>query len=196
MLYKYRSIQNFKLFADIILNQRLFVASYFDMNDPMEGHYRYTTGELTNEIIDAIKGEKEKLKICSLSRVHDNGLMWAHYADGHKGVAIGVEVDQTNCEVRPVNYDGLSIVNNNHGNSHQETAKRILSHKLDFWRYEQEERIFVTDNTNFASVSVKEIYLGCRMSNQDKSIVRKLVENANLNTDINISIHTLSEPPA
>jgi hypothetical protein len=67
---------------------------------------------------------------------------------------------------------------------------------LDFWRYEQEKRIFVTGNTNFVNVRVKEIYLGCRMSNQDKSIVKKLVENANLNNDINISIHALSEPPA
>ena len=122
--------------------------------------------------------------------------MWAHYADGHKGVAIGVEIDQSNCEVRPVTYDGLSTVTNNFGNAHHEMAKKILCHKLDFWGYEKEERIFVANNSNYVNVSVKEIYIGCRMSNQDKSIVRKLVENANLNSDINIAIHTLTQPPS
>jgi len=196
MLYKYRSLDNFKFFADIILNERLFVASYFDMNDPMEGHYLYRTHELTDEIVRAIKGEKEKLKICSLSRVNNNGLMWAHYADGHKGVAIGVEIDSEQYDIRPVIYDGLSTVINNRNDSLQETAKKILCHKLDFWTYEEEERVFSTGGTKFINLTVKEIYLGCKMSNQDKSLITKLIHNANVERTSKIEVHTFTEPPA
>ena len=39
--YKYRSVDNFRNFVDIILNNRLYAASYQDLNDPMEGHYYY-----------------------------------------------------------------------------------------------------------------------------------------------------------
>lgn len=48
LLYKYRSIENFQFFVDIILNKRLYAARYLDLNDPMEGHYIYADGVVNN----------------------------------------------------------------------------------------------------------------------------------------------------
>ncbi len=45
MFYKYRGIKEFRYFVDIILNKRLFAAPYFDLNDPMEGHYLDIRGQ-------------------------------------------------------------------------------------------------------------------------------------------------------
>ncbi len=45
LLYKYRSLDNFKNFVDIILKNRLYAARYKDLNDPMEGQYYYRHGE-------------------------------------------------------------------------------------------------------------------------------------------------------
>ena len=42
----------FKNLVDIFINQRLYAASYFDMNDPMEGHYRYKVGQLSDQLIE------------------------------------------------------------------------------------------------------------------------------------------------
>lgn len=175
LLYKYRALENFKNFVDIVLNNRIYAAPYFDMNDPMEGHYVHSLGQMSVDLIRAIKGEKSRLGICSLSRKKNDPLMWAHYANGHRGVAIGVEVDREKYDVRPVDYIGPSHVHNAEVNGGPETAKRILCHKYQVWHYEEEERIFVSDGSKFANVKVKKVLLGSRMSNQDKGFIKKLL---------------------
>ena len=191
MLYKYRTITDFKFFTDIVLNQRLYAAPYFEMNDPMEGHYRYAIGGLTDEVIRMLKGEKQKIRICSLSRQNNNPLMWAHYADGHRGVVIGVEVEAGQHDVRPVSYTGPSILQNTHIHDPAETAKRILCHKHEAWFYEEEERLFVLGGAMFANVKVREVALGARMSNQDKSLVTNLVQKI----DPTIRVYSSSADP-
>ena len=93
ILYKYRGFENLKNLIDIFLNGRLYAASYTEMNDPMEGHYFHRSGILSPEFKSALKGEKDTFGICSLSEISNNELMWAHYANGHNGIAVGVEID-------------------------------------------------------------------------------------------------------
>jgi hypothetical protein len=170
--YKYRSLANFKNFVDIILNSRLYAAPYFNLNDPMEGFYSYDEGLINRELIAQIKGEKKKIKICSLSRNPNNTLMWSHYADSHKGVAIGVIVDRKH-ELRKVTYNGISHVRNAARNGDHETAKNILSCKLEPWSYEEEERVFVT--AKYVKVSIKELRLGSKMDNPTKQLIQSLI---------------------
>jgi len=76
LLYKYRSIENFRFFADIILKQRLFAALYFDLNDPMEGRYLYHGEQsMDRDVEQILSGKKNKVRIVSLSRVPENELM-------------------------------------------------------------------------------------------------------------------------
>ena len=177
MLYKYRSLENFDNLVDIVLNERIYAAPYFELNDPMEGLYRYAQGTINQQLIEKIKGQKKKLRICSLSRNCNSTLMWSHYADGHKGVAIAVEVNSSE-EVREVRYEGMSFVQNAARIGSQETAKNILTYKLDSWVYEDEERVFVTTG-KYAKVRVVEIVLGSRVSDKHKTLVRKLVKRVN-----------------
>ena len=100
ILYKYKSLQNFKFFVDIILKKRLYASKYKDLNDPMEGQYYYREGELRREIKEKILSQKNEYRICSLSRINNNELMWSHYADGQRGVAVGVKIDDTKYTVR------------------------------------------------------------------------------------------------
>lgn len=182
MLYKYRGIKEFRYFVDIILNQRLYAAPFFDLNDPMEGQYLYNTGELNESINNLISGEKGELRICSLSRDNNNELMWAHYAEGHRGVVIGVDIipnpEQT---LRPIIYGELVTLNQSNYNNN--SAINILSHKLNFWEYEKEERVFIK-NKFFVSVKVRELIYGRRISNQDKSFINSLVEKINPSIEI------------
>lgn len=111
MLYKYRGVKNFRFFSDIILNKRLYTANYFELNDPMEGHYLYHSGLLDIDIRHKINSEKRKIRICSLSKKCDNEIMWSHYSEGHRGVVIGVEIIETNhYDLYDVQYDGLPIL--------------------------------------------------------------------------------------
>lgn len=175
MLYKYRSVRDFKYFLDIILRQRLYASPYFDLNDPMEGQYLYSRGQLSRELVQAIRGEKEKFKICSLSKDPEHPLMWAHYADGHKGVVIGVTVNKEKYDVRPIVYsDELPNIDTSNYVSLQ-SAKDILCHKVGVWEYEKEERVFVS-RSNYVKVSIKEIWLGSKMKRDDRDLICELVE--------------------
>lgn len=181
ILYKYRSLDNFKNFIDIILKNRLFAAKYKDLNDPMEGQYYYQHGELDSVIRQRILDEKGQLRLCSLSRVNNNELMWSHYTNGQRGVAIGVRIDNSRYDVRPIQYNGLANLRNQDYNN--QTAMEILSHKLEIWNYEEEERAFVRDR-QFIDVRVEEIITGRAMSNQDFGFLREIVER--INPDIQI----------
>lgn len=37
--YKYRSLSNLRYFLDILINKRLYMATYDELNDPMEGAF-------------------------------------------------------------------------------------------------------------------------------------------------------------
>ncbi|QNI04779.1 DUF2971 domain-containing protein [Halomonas sp. SH5A2] len=183
LLYKYRGIRDFRFFTDIILKSRLYAAPYFDLNDPMEGKYLYSQGggSLDEDMRRLLKGEKEKLRICALSRDPNNELMWSHYSEGHRGVVVGVEIDHREYEVRPIEYDGLHRVGLN--NFHNGAAIDVLSHKLDVWKYEAEERVF-TRGKQFVDVKVCSIICGSRMSTQDKGFITELV--GKINPDIEV----------
>ncbi|MBO6495308.1 MAG: DUF2971 domain-containing protein [Roseivirga sp.] len=176
VLYKYRGLDNFKNFVDIILKNRLYAAQYKDLNDPMEGQYYYHRGELNKTIRDKILEEKGTLRILSLSRVNNNQLMWSHYADGHKGVAIGVRIDEIEYDVQPIEYDGIVTIRNSDYNG--QTAREILRHKLEVWSYEEEVRVFQR-NQLFIDVKIEEIILGQRVSNQNVGLIRELLEKIN-----------------
>jgi len=181
LLYKYRSLQNFRNFVDIILKNRLYAAIYKDMNDPMEGQYYYNNGDYNRRILKAIRENKKNVRVCSLSRNNHNELMWSHYADGHHGVAIGVLVDRNDVDIRRVNYEGLHFLTGQI--AEEDAAREILSHKLNIWAYEEEERAFITEGI-YVPVQVKQIITGRVMSSQDINIVKELVEK--INPDIEI----------
>lgn len=176
ILFKYRSLENFKNFVDIIFRNRLYASKYKDLNDPMEGQYYYRTGEFNRDIKNKLFEKRDELRLCSLSQVKDNHLMWSHYTNGHRGVAIGLRIKDTNCTIRPIQYNGLAFIRNQDFND--QTAIEILSHKLEVWNYEKEVRVFVRDR-HFVEIAIVEVITGLSMSNADFGFVRDLVKNIN-----------------
>ena len=176
MLYKYRTLDNFKNFVDIILNKRLYAAYYKDLNDPMEGQYLYSINS-NQSMIEAIRGEKKKTRIVSLSRKSDIQLMWSHYSDGHRGVVVGVEVDTHKYDLKAIQYsqDPFNL-DENDLNSPNTNAKYILSQKHKVWSYEEEERVFIDDGSKFVPVKVVEVIAGSKMSNQDYGFLADLIK--------------------
>ena len=163
---------------DILLYNRLYAAEYKDLNDPMEGLYYYHSGKLDESVREKLSGEKEKLKICSLSEANDDILMWSHYADGYKGVVIEVEIDTNKYHLCPIHYDGHKYISNKTYCS--DSAREILTHKIDCWSYEKEKRVFST--TNFIDVKITKIIIGHKVKNP--SFIRTLVER--INPDIRV----------
>ena len=54
LLYKYRSLDNWKFLLDILINKRLHAARFQDLNDPMEGRYYYEDEVISLEFRRAI----------------------------------------------------------------------------------------------------------------------------------------------
>ncbi len=95
-LYKYKSLVNLWHMLDVIVNQRLYCAHWKELNDPLEGRYEIYLGEKSDRLesimASRIENAKDTYRVASLSADPTNFLMWSHYADGHKGVAIEIEI--------------------------------------------------------------------------------------------------------
>ena len=98
-LFKYKKFN--KSSIELLVNKELWFAEPASLNDPFECQRTYSSVlDATWDKYDASKSEKLEIDkkltkhltetgICSFSRTRKNQLMWAHYADEHKGFCIG-----------------------------------------------------------------------------------------------------------
>ncbi|MBN28041.1 MAG: hypothetical protein CL578_23785 [Alteromonadaceae bacterium] len=200
MLYKYRTLDNFQFVLDIIVNQRLFTATFENMNDPMEGYYT-ADPDIPESSIDALREHHKSLRFCSSSKYHNNPLMWAHYANGNRGIAIGFETKK-GTEFREIIYGSHSHLVSSKPTT-IERAKDVLCFKAGFWRYEDEVRIFVDTEDknikgNYVYVSVKEVIFGERADRSQKALLKSIVRKVDPKIKIIEWDHTMhyaySEP--
>ncbi len=186
--YKYRSLNDFERFLDIVLKKRLYGALYRELNDPMEGKFNHIG--LSQEQLNGIYPLLKKTRVCSLMLKSDkqicpdNFLMWSHYADGHKGCCIEVVLTKKNnlkWKLVTITYsDKLPFLQNNCENAYL----TILSSKSDLWKDEKEVRaIRLYDEKNsqnlspYYAVKVKAIYLGCKVPYARRQFIKRIVQS-------------------
>lgn len=172
-LYKYRELGfspslTYRRTKDIFVNSRLFMAQYFNMNDPMEAFYN--ANRLLEDEIRNIRADKTKLRICSLSKTYSDVLMWAHYGGSHKGVCIEVEVDDRDATEMEVHYRSQLWTPQT---IYPNIAEDIMSHKFIPWQYEDEVRFIRKLNgrendPQFLNIHITKVYLGCALSDDDR----------------------------
>ena len=181
-LYKYKSLSNFEFVADILLNKRLFASDFNNLNDPMEGDFNrdYTSSEYSKIITD----EMRKIKICSLSSNMNNPILWAHYADGFKGICIEVEIDESILTPHKITYSGFNPIPSEedrglYGIDEKMTpsdwAIVALKSKNEAWQYEDEYRLFSDAKHISKGLTITAIYFGTRMSEVYKGLIHKLL---------------------
>ena len=173
-LYKYRTLKNFQFLLDIIANKRLYAGKYLEMNDPMEGVYTYQSS-LLDEQHKAIADALAATKFCSLSLHHDDPLLWAHYADGNRGCVFEVELPQR-VDCRPVIYSGPSDVNTEIDLNIKERAKMILTHKSEWWDYEQEVRAFPKRGSYIKNIKIHQVTIGEKADSSEAALLRKIIK--------------------
>lgn len=187
ILYKYRSLKDFKFFMDIILNNRLYAAKYNELNDIREGHYMHD-GSLKKITIDDIREIKENTRICSVTTNYKSQPMWVHYADNHTGVVIGFRIKDNNVRHEKVKYTGIKKSVNNNLSNIQSLADDILMHKEQDWKYEEEVRILKneieTDKLAFINIEIIKIIFGQRIAKDDAEFLTKLIEKLNLKIEL------------
>lgn len=175
-LYKYRSLDSWEFLLDILINSRLYAATFNSLNDPMEGHFRYKSSHIGYDLIEEIKHLKKQTRICSLSKTYYNDLLWAYYAGGHSGVVIDVTPNDM-FDTFDVDYSGLASIRKDL-HSTQEIVREILTKKDSFWIHEEEARILSEEQ--FIPVTINKVILGRRISPANKSLVKKLLKKLDI----------------
>mgnify|MGYP000247525063 CR=1 FL=1 len=159
---------------DIIRNKLFYAAKFTELNDPMEGVYRFSDN-IPYQTREMVFEEKERYRICALSKIKNSTLMWAHYADSHRGVALGVNpcFTNNNFEEIDVAYAADLRMWGTMG-SPRTIAKEALSKKLDHWKYEEEVRILTREK--FVPIEIEEVLIGCRADESEVKRIRFLFE--------------------
>lgn len=95
-LYKYQNVSSNSLSA--LINEFCWASNPSDFNDPFD------TKIINNDLLQNKSFLKEK--IYCLSKLNDNLIMWAHYADSHKGFCIEF-TDYTDGELNELKSNGI-----------------------------------------------------------------------------------------
>lgn len=184
-LYKYKSVEHLE---DVIVNKQLFASRFDKLNDPME--WAFINEDGGKETIEKLikDTEKEKFRICCLSKSIQYGLMWSMYADEHRGVCIELEVNVECSEkngladpkIKTWYYGDIDYQKQAPHLNRAEIEKNVVNvlwTKSIQWQHENEVRYVIkTDGTEklvYLPIIIKKIYLGKRM---DKARAKALHE--------------------
>lgn len=149
--YKFKNAAQADHIFDILLNKRLFCAEWRTLNDPMEGMFAYSyrgkeEARPAQDIATSVQAEMQSIRVCSLTSTYDSHLLWAHYANGFNGVAIGLDLPDHHVDIKQIEYRGVfGQYAYASGVNAKELSRRILGSKYEEWAYEKEVRIFSND---------------------------------------------------
>lgn len=173
---------------EAIGKQRLKASTLDNLNDPFELFAIDTSS--SNEFYQALKTHKSYLshKWCFLcfSKTWESPLLWSHYAERHKGMALVFEVPEIFFE--HIKYQKQRIKINEATVEGEDTTRRLLTTKYIEWAYEKEARVFrpVSDvvyeaNLPFVhfdrKLALKSVVLGPLSKTTDSQIEERLPQN-------------------
>jgi hypothetical protein len=120
---------------DDLRHRRMKVGEFRDLNDPFELWCFSATKEQRWAMRHTKKEMEKRFGILSFTKHWRSPLLWSHYADGHRGICLGFDVDG---DIRPMQYTAErpplpEVVT-------QETVMTLLFTKWTGWSYEEEWR--------------------------------------------------------
>ncbi len=133
---------------------------------------------------DFIKSINEEVGIYSLSTEKTNLLMWAHYADSHKGYCIGLDYNEllkASGSIGSVLYRSKFPKLSLNPISPELDFIKLLRTKSKEWQYEKEFRIIMRHMARktlpLPDSAIKEVILGYNMEQKFKDEIIKIVKN-------------------
>lgn len=165
--FKYKSLEgeSFKYFVQLLLDNKMYAASFKELNDPMEGFYMAKDVDKKNR--DIIMGNKCSKRIISMVQKEKeedkpvNMLMWSHYTDGHKGCCIEFHFIDDNKKVSMINYVDRIDEECKKSQFNDDDINKFLNRKFVDWEYENESRFI--GNNKFEEIVIDKIYLGMKI---------------------------------
>ncbi|WP_027148926.1 DUF2971 domain-containing protein [Methylobacter tundripaludum] len=144
-------------------------------------------------VAELIRNEwNDKLGVACFSRDFDIIQMWAHYADDHKGIIIGIDekvLTSKSEELFDIEYKNELtripvFANPENIPLYEPYIKQALHRKEEKWSYEKEVRVYIDldkkspDGRFYIGITadaVKEIYLGLRVHETTEIIAKEIV---------------------
>ena len=141
---------------------------------------------------DLAKTELEKTKqhrrdiagIFCVAKSYKNLLMWAHYADSHKGFALEIDVSKLDDKFFPYKVDYTqNIPKMEYLKNSSDFIKKWALTKSDHWEYEEERRMIISDCSKirkfqFPKDSFTKVFWGINVDrNKRDSIICKMKAN-------------------
>ncbi len=182
-LFKFKVLDKHAM--DILVNRRLYLSSWENLNDPHEAKMLVETPGLNYHMNprrlkeEGILDNSPVARVCSLSSIWSSNLLWSHYAEGQSGIAIGLELTEnlSDFEIIKVNYDNnipttVPPVDRN-------SILRALGHKSSEWSYEEEIRLVSFDeNRRFVEgIKITDVIFGLRTNKSDIELVKKVIND-------------------
>lgn len=175
-----------------ITNKRIKVSEFKSLNDPFE---LLGADLLDIRKRDAVNGMKDRIGlsrgIISFSKVHDEPLLWGHYADNHMGIALGYDVHDDfliHVKYRSQRFEIIYDEKKGELIDGEDVIDGLISTKYSNWQYEQEVRIYSdlsnrdsASNLCFCSlddkIALREVWVGMN-SSLSRVNIEKLLERA------------------
>jgi hypothetical protein len=159
----------------------------------MEGLYKSARSarehpEYTAMVRD-IRSEKLNLGIASFSETWDHPLMWAHYADGFRGICIAYHLRSLldelpdGCALTRIAYaERPHTLTRSRAENQEIRAKALLAQKSAAWSYEREWRLFApaVGPSRYDSEAIHHVYLGSRISRDQSTRLSRRLEAAGI----------------
>ena len=165
-----------------LVHLRLMTSEAANTNDAFEYAWKIVASNplYSDRIPEVSKNVKSRyqreyseiLKMICFGDSSANDLLWAHYADNHAGVCIGVELGLTKEDenvIRPVRYDGpveIDITQPRNQSTNLDLFKKVLCTKEESWKGEREWRAIIPrDHSSIHSTPDGKFYLALEPSN-------------------------------
>lgn len=107
-LFRYLTDQVFRDHLESHLRGEIYLSSWRESNDPMEGFFTDTFCRDHRLIIDAVVGQKSEYRVCCFCKSFKKFLLWSYYTNKHRGVCLEYTIKQnqipSHCVLAPITY--------------------------------------------------------------------------------------------
>ena len=214
VFFKFREVN--KYLIDGLVKGTIYFASPKQLNDPFDcrvdikksakqaieklsGRKKEILTKLTNMegYLDQIQKDTSNVAVCSFSLVLNDPLLWAHYANQHRGLCLTYDFPESFLDnpneilaVAPVEYEDNSMTKWFEDNTPTEETdfkeftleivKKVLTIKSPAWGHEKEARIIRMQNGpfNVERSHLKQICFGLGTTDADIDLIKRVVGNA------------------
>ncbi|MBK9580110.1 MAG: DUF2971 domain-containing protein [Fibrobacteres bacterium] len=187
------------------------VSRLSDLNDVFE----WRGGLQSDEPVDLLQlnsgwrrfvsEQEQKYGSISFSRTYTEPLLWAHYAESHKGIAFEMKIVEDENGPLRVRYSNSrptftqsQITDSKINSSGHDTIIKVLTTKAKAWKYEREVRILTGDPhwkkqgdifvVETPANSISKVIIGCRCEIDPEVLIKLIHDSSSPNAKLFIAL--------